>query len=62
MSDNTDAYERIKTQFGNFYFYLPSVMSVHIGRTKQGFNDEYLVACLDVGHAEMKGLGTNAVE
>ena len=25
-------------------------------------NDEYLVACLDIGHAEMKGLGTSAVE
>ena len=25
-------------------------------------NDEYFVACLDVGHAEMKGLDTNAVE
>lgn len=25
-------------------------------------NDEYFVACLDVGHAEMKGLGTNSVE
>ncbi len=25
-------------------------------------NDEYLVACLDIGHAEMRGLGTTAVE
>lgn len=25
-------------------------------------SDEYLVACLDVGHAEMAGLGTSAVE
>lgn len=25
-------------------------------------NDPYLVACLDLGHAEMQGLGTNAVE
>ena len=25
-------------------------------------NDEYLVACLDLGHAEMRGLDTNAVE
>ena len=25
-------------------------------------NDEYLVACLDIGHAEMKGLNTNSVE
>ena len=25
-------------------------------------NDEYLVACLDIGHAEMKGLDTSAVE
>ena len=25
-------------------------------------NDPYLVACLDLGHAEMKGLGTTAVE
>ncbi len=25
-------------------------------------NDDYLVACLDIGHAEMKGLGTNAPE
>ncbi len=25
-------------------------------------NDEYFVACLDLGHAEMKGLGTSAVE
>jgi len=25
-------------------------------------NDPYLIACLDLGHAEMEGLGTNAVE
>ncbi len=25
-------------------------------------NDDYLVACLDIGHAEMKGLGTSAPE
>lgn len=25
-------------------------------------NDDYLVACLDIGHAEMRGLGTSAVE
>ncbi len=25
-------------------------------------NDEYLTACLDIGHAEMKGSNTNAVE
>ena len=25
-------------------------------------NDEYLVACLDIGHAEIKSLGTSAVE
>lgn len=25
-------------------------------------NDDYLVACLDIGHAEMKGLNTSAVE
>ena len=25
-------------------------------------NDDYFVACLDIGHAEMKGMGTNAVE
>lgn len=25
-------------------------------------NDEYFVACLDIGHAEMKGSNTNAVE
>ena len=25
-------------------------------------NDEYLVACMDIGHAEMKGTNTNAVE
>ena len=25
-------------------------------------NDEYLVACLDIGHAEMRGLDTSAVE
>ncbi len=25
-------------------------------------NDEYLVACLDIGHAEMKGLDTNSVD
>ena len=25
-------------------------------------DDEYFVACLDIGHAEMKGLNTNAVE
>ena len=25
-------------------------------------NDDYFVACLDIGHAEMKGLGTSAAE
>lgn len=25
-------------------------------------NDDYLIACLDIGHAEMKGLNTSAVE
>lgn len=25
-------------------------------------NDNYLTACLDIGHAEMKGLNTSAVE
>ncbi|MBO5286406.1 MAG: sugar phosphate isomerase/epimerase [Clostridia bacterium] len=25
-------------------------------------NDDYLIACLDIGHAEMKGLNTTAVE
>ena len=25
-------------------------------------NDDYLVACLDIGHAEMKGLNTSSVE
>ncbi len=28
----------------------------------KAINDDYFVACLDIGHAEMKGLGTNAVE
>ena len=28
----------------------------------EAVNDPYLVACLDIGHAEMQGLGTNAVE
>ncbi|MBR6562418.1 MAG: sugar phosphate isomerase/epimerase [Clostridia bacterium] len=28
----------------------------------EAVNDEYFVACLDVGHAELKGLDTNAVE
>ncbi len=27
----------------------------------QAVDDDYLVACLDIGHAEMKGLGTSAV-
>lgn len=27
-----------------------------------GVNDEYFVACLDIGHAEMKGLDTSAAE
>ena len=25
-------------------------------------NDDFFVACLDIGHAEMRGLNTNAVE
>ena len=28
----------------------------------QAINDDYLVACLDIGHAEMKGLDTSAVQ
>lgn len=28
----------------------------------EAVNDPYLIACLDIGHAEMQGLNTNAVE
>ncbi len=28
----------------------------------KAINDDYFVACLDIGHAEMNGLGTSAVE
>lgn len=28
----------------------------------KAINDEYFVACLDIGHAEMEGLNTSAVE
>ena len=28
----------------------------------EAVNDPYLIACLDLGHAEMQGLGTNSVE
>ena len=28
----------------------------------EAVNDDFFVACLDIGHAEMKGLGTSAVE
>ncbi len=41
VSDNTDAYERIKTQFGNGFFYPASTLAVHIGRSPQGFTARY---------------------
>ena len=31
-------------------------------RHEEAADDEYLVACLDIGHAEMRGLGTSAEE
>lgn len=36
----------------------PASFNAHL----DAVNDEYLTACLDIGHAEMKGLDTNAPE
>ncbi len=36
----------------------PASFNAHL----DAVNDSFLVACLDIGHAEMRGLGTNAVE
>lgn len=43
---------------------LPGACSCHQDFLKhmQVVNDEYLVACVDVGHAELKGLDTSAVQ
>lgn len=43
---------------------LPAACSHHddfLAHIKE-INDEYFVACLDIGHAEMAGLGTSAVQ
>lgn len=37
---------------------LPAACSDHL----DAVNDPYFVACLDIGHAEMRGLNTNAVQ
>ena len=36
----------------------PASFNAHL----DAVNDDFLVACLDIGHAEMRGLNTNAVE
>ena len=36
----------------------PASFNAHL----DAVNDDFLVACLDIGHAEMKGLGTSATE
>ena len=36
----------------------PASFNAHL----DAVNDDFLVACLDIGHAEMKGLGTSAPE
>ena len=36
----------------------PASFNAHL----DAVNDEFLVACLDIGHAEMKGLGTSSVD
>ncbi len=36
----------------------PASFNAHL----EAVNDDFFVACLDIGHAEMKGLGTTAVE
>lgn len=36
----------------------PASFNAHL----DAVNDEFFVACLDIGHAEMRGLGTTAVE
>ena len=36
--------------------------TVNVRINKSGWSDEYFTACLDIGHAEMRGVHTSAVE
>lgn len=60
---------KVKIATENMFFWKNNMASFAPCGTPESFNehidlvnDDYLIACLDIGHAEMKGTNTNAVE
>lgn len=59
----------VKIATENMFFWKDGMASFAPCATPESFkehlelvNDDYFVACLDIGHAEMKGIETNSVE
>ena len=57
-TENMWAWDNEKNQATFSACATPEDFNAHL----DAVNDEYLTACLDIGHAEMKGIGTSAVE
>lgn len=57
-TENMFNWDREKNQSSFAACATPESFNAHL----DAVNDEYFVACLDIGHAEMRGNGTSAVE
>ena len=57
-TENMWAWDEKKNQATFSACATPEDFNAHLNTV----NDEYFTACLDIGHAEMKGIGTSAVE
>ena len=57
-TENMWAWDNEKNQATFSACATPEDFNAHL----DAVNDEYFTACLDIGHAEMKGIGTSAVE
>lgn len=57
-TENMWAWDNEKNQATFSACATPEDFNAHL----DAVNDEYLTACLDIGHAEMKGIGTSAVD
>lgn len=57
-TENMWNWDKVKDQAAPAACSTPESFSSHLA----AINDPFFVACLDIGHAEMRGHGTNAVE
>ncbi|MBQ4119010.1 MAG: sugar phosphate isomerase/epimerase [Clostridia bacterium] len=57
-TENMWCWDKEKDQASFAACATPESFNAHL----DAVNDDYLVACLDIGHAEMKGVNTSAVE